>query len=98
MTNNKNDADILALTKIENLSKRISDLVNNGQYDKINELNQIRLNHIKNFKNKSDINFRTIVKVIRKDNIDNIKKIELKLNKVKEERFKFIKRFKAYNY
>tara|TARA_A100001015_G_C14708111_1_gene600948 strand:- start:376 stop:672 length:297 start_codon:yes stop_codon:yes gene_type:complete len=98
MTNNKNDADILALTKIENLSKRISDLVNNGQYDKINELNQIRLNHIKNFKNKSDINFRTIVKVIRKDNIDNIKRIELKLNKVKEERFKFIKRFKAYNY
>ena len=98
MTNNKNDADILALTQIENLSKRISDLVNNGQYDKINELNQIRLNHIKNFKNKSDVNFRTIVKVIRKDNIDNIKRIELKLNKVKEERLKFIKRFKAYNY
>ena len=98
MTNNKNDADILALTQIENLSKRISDLVNNGQYDKINELNQIRLNHIKNFKNKSDVNFRTIVKVIRKDNIDNIKRIELKLNKEKEERSKFIKRFKAYNY
>ena len=94
----KDNNDIINLTQIENISKKISDLVNYGQCNKIDELNQIRLDHIKNFKNKSDENFRTIVRNIRKDNVENIKKMELKLNKEKEERSKFIKRFKAYNY
>ena len=98
MSNGKDNNDVIFLTQIENISKKISDLVNNGQYKKINELNEIRLDLIKNFKNKSDENFRTIVRIIRKENVENIKKIELRLNKEKEERSKFIKRFKAYNY
>ena len=93
----KENSDIFTLRQIETISKKISDLVNNGQCKTIDELNQIRLDLIKSFKNKSDANFRTIVRIIRKDNVENIKKIELKLNKEKEERSKFIKRFKAYN-
>ena len=98
MNNYKENNDIIIVTQIENISKKISDLVNNGQFKKIDELNQTRLDLIKNFKIKSDENFRTIVRIIRKENVENIKKIELKLNKEKEERSKFIKRFKAYNY
>ena len=98
MSNDREDNDVIFLTQIEKISKKISDLVNNGQFKKIDELNQIRLDLIKNFKNKSNANFRTIVRIIRKDNVENINKIVLKLNKEKVERSKFIKRFKAYNY
>jgi hypothetical protein len=98
MINNKQDDDVVLLTQIENISKKISELVNHGHYTKIDELNQIKLNLIKNFKNKSDENFKNIIKIIRKENVENIKKIQFKLNKIKDERSKFIKRFKAYNY
>ena len=98
MINNKQDDDVVLLTQIENISKKISELVNHGHYTKIDELNQIKLNLIKNFKNKSDENFKNIIKIISKENVENIKKIEFKLNKIKDERSKFIKRFKAYNY
>tara|TARA_B100001059_G_scaffold125577_1_gene125587 strand:- start:629 stop:928 length:300 start_codon:yes stop_codon:yes gene_type:complete len=97
MSKSKEDKDIILLTQLENISKNISNLVNHGQYNEIDQLNQIRLDLIKSFKNKSDLNFRSIVGIIRKDNVENIKKIELQLNKVKEERSRFIKRFKAYN-
>ena len=98
MINNKQDDDVVLLAQIENISKKISELVNHGHYTKIDELNQIKLNLIKNFKNKSDENFKNIIKIIRKENVENIKKIQFKLNKIKDERSKFIKRFKAYNY
>ena len=98
MINNKQDDDVVLLAQIENISKKISELVNHGHYKKIDELNQIKLSLIKNFKNKSDENFKNIINIIRKENIENIKKIEFKLNKSKDERSKFIKRFKAYNY
>ena len=98
MINNKKDSDVVLLTQIENISKKISESVNHGQYIKIDELNQIKLKLIKKFKNKSDENFKNIIKIIRKQNVENIKNIELKLNKIKDERSKFIKRFKAYNY
>ena len=96
MSNNKFDYDVISLTQIENISKKISDLINHGQYKNIEKLNQTKLDLIKKFKNKSDENFKTIIKIIRKENIDNIKTIEYKLNKIKNERSKFIKRFKAY--
>ena len=96
MINNKQDDDVVLLTQIENISKKISDLVNHGQYKNIEKLNQIKLDLIKKFKNKNNENFKTIIKIIRKDNIENIKTIECKLNKIKNERSKFIKRLKAY--
>ena len=97
MSNDKVDYDVISLRKIENISKKISDLVNHGQYNNIEKLNQIKLDLIKKFKNKSNENFKTIIKIIRKENIENIKTIEYKLNKIKNERSEFIKRFKAYN-
>ena len=97
MINNKKDSDVVLLTQIENISKKISDLVNHGQFKNIEKLNQIKLDLIKKFKNKNNKNFKTIIKIIRKQNVENIKNIELKLNKIKDERSKFIKRFKAYS-
>ena len=41
MSNGKDNNDVIFLTQIENISKKISDLVNNGQYKKINELNEM---------------------------------------------------------
>ena len=94
----KVDLDILSMKKIENLSKEISDLINIGKYENIEDLDKLRLELIKKFNDKNNKYFRKIVSNINANNIKNIEKIESKHKDLKIERSNFIKRFKAYNY
>ena len=90
--------DKYELNKIENLSKQISDLINLGDYSLIEDLDRTRLELIKNFKDKNNKNFQSFVKKLSLKNTENISQIESKLISLKDEKSKFIKRFKAYNY
>ena len=86
------------LNEIENLSKQISDLINLGDYSLIEDLDKTRLELIKNFKDKNNKSFQSLVKKLSLKNTENISQIESKLISLKDEKSKFIKRFKAYNY
>jgi len=86
------------LNQIENLSKQISDLINLGNYSRIEDLDRTRLELIKNFTDKNNKSFQNLVKKITLKNTENISLIESKLISLKDEKSKFIKRFKAYNY
>jgi len=86
------------LNQIENLSKQISDLINLGNYSRIEDLDRTRLELIKNFTDKNNKSFQNLVKKISLKNTENISQIESKLISLKDEKSKFIKRFKAYNY
>jgi len=90
--------DNYELNKIEKLSKQISDLINLGNYSQIEELDRTRLELIKNFKDKNNKSFQSLVKKLSLKNTENISQIESKLISLKDEKSKFIKRFKAYNY
>ena len=90
--------DNYELNEIENLSKQISDFINIGNYSQIEELDRTRLELIKNFKDKNNNNFQSLVKKLSLKNTENISQIESKLISLKDEKSKFIKRFKAYNY
>ena len=90
--------DANQLNEIENLSKQISDLINLGNYSQIEELDRTRLELIKNFKDKNNKNFQSFVKKLSLKNTENISQIESKLISLKDEKSKFIRRFKAYNY
>jgi hypothetical protein len=90
--------DNYELNEIEKLSKQISDLINLGNYSQIEELDRTRLELIKNFKDKNNKNFQSLVKKLSLKNTENISQIESKLISLKDEKSKFIKRFKAYNY
>ena len=91
-------SDSTDLMKIENLSKQISDLINKGDFSRIENLDKIRFNLIKNFKDKNNKNFQTLIKDINEKNNNDVNLIEHKLISLKDEKSKFIKRFKAYNY
>jgi hypothetical protein len=90
--------DNYELNEIENLSKQISDFINLGNYSQIEELDRTRLELIKNFKDKNNKNYQGLVKKLSLKNTENITQIESKLISLKDEKSKFIKRFKAYNY
>ena len=90
--------DNYELNEIENLSKQISDLINLGNYSQIEELDRTRLELIKNFKDKNNKSFQSLVKNLSLKNTENLSQIESKLISLKDEKSKFIKRFKAYNY
>ena len=90
--------DSTDLMQIENLSKQISDLINSGDYSRIETLDKTRLDLIKNFKDKNNKTFQTLIKDIYKKNNNDINQIEVKLISLKDEKSKFIKRLKAYNY
>ena len=90
--------DNYELNEIENLSKQISDLINSGNYSQIEDLDRTRLELIKNFTDKDNKSFQNLVKKISLKNTENISQIESKLISLKDEKSKFIKRFKAYNY
>ena len=90
--------DANQLNEIENLSKQISDLISLGNYSQIADLDRIRLELIKNFNDKSNIDFQNLVKKLSLKNTENIIQIESKLLSLKDEKSKFIKRFQAYNY
>ena len=86
------------LNEIENLSKQISDLINSDKYSLIENLDKVRVGLIKNFKDKNNKNFQTLIRKISDKNKNDINLIEHKLVALKDEKSKFIKRFKAYNY
>jgi len=90
--------DNYELNEIENLSKQISDLINLGNYSLIEDLDRTRLELIKSFTDKNNKSFQSLVKKIYSKNTENISQIEFKLISLKDEKSKFIKRFKAYNY
>jgi hypothetical protein len=90
--------DNYELNEIENLSKQISDFINLGNYSQIEELDRTRLELIKNFRGKNNKNFQGLVKKLSLKNTENITQIESKLISLKDEKSKFIVRFKAYNY
>ena len=67
------------LIQIENLSKQISDFIYLGNYSQIEELDRTRLELIKNFKDKKNKNFQSLVKKLSLKNTENICQIESKL-------------------
>lgn len=97
-TTNSDDNDNNFMKKIEELSNTISNLITLGKYEKISILDEKRLDLIKKFKNKDNKQFRIIVSNINDNILRDKKNIEIKLNHLKSDRIKFIKRFKAYNY
>jgi hypothetical protein len=71
------------LNEIENLSKQISDLINLGDYSLIEDLDRTRLELIKNFTDKNNKNFQSLVKKLSLKNTENISQIESKLISLK---------------
>ena len=96
MTNTKR-SDEVYLEEIENLSKKISDLINIGKYEDITVIDKKRLELIKNFNNHNNKQFQKMITRIDSDNLKNIEKIEKEYKSLKAERSSFSKRLKAYN-
>ena len=96
MTNTKR-SDEVYLEEIENLSKKISDLINIGKYDDITVIDKKRLELIKNFNDHNNKQFQKMITRIDNDNLKNIEKIEKDYKNLKAERSSFSKRLKAYN-
>jgi len=94
---NTNKSDEVYLEQIENLSKKISDLVNTGKFDDITVIDKKRLELIKNFNNHNNKQFQKMITRIDSDNLKNIEKIEKEYKSLKAERSSFSKRLKAYN-
>ena len=97
MTNTKR-SDKVYLEEIENLSKKISDLINIGKYEDITVIDKKRLELIKNFNDHNNKQFQKIITRIDNDNLKNIEKIEKDYKNLKAERSSFSKRLKAYNH
>ena len=96
MTNTKR-SDEVYLEEIENLSKKISDLINIGKYENITVIDKKRLELIKNFNDHNNKQFQRIITQTDHDNLKNIEKIEQDYKSLKAERSSFSKRLKAYN-
>ena len=97
MTNTKR-SDEVYLEEIENLSKKISDLINKGKYDNITVIDKKRLELIKSFNDHNNKQFQKMITRIDNDNLKNIEKIEKDYKNLKAERSSFSKRLKAYNH
>ena len=95
---NTNRSDEVYLEQIENLSKKISDLINIGKYEDITVIDKKRLELIKNFNDHNNKQFQRIITRIDSDNLKNIEKIEKDYKNLKAERSSFSKRLKAYNH
>ena len=96
MTNTKR-SDEVYLEEIENLSIKISDLINIGKYEDITVIDKKRLELIKNFNDHNNKQFQKMITRIDNDNLKNIEKIEKDYKNLKAERSSFSKRLKAYN-
>ena len=97
MTNTKR-SDEVYLEEIENLSKKISDLINIGKYEDITVIDKKRLELIKNFNDHNNKQFQRIITQIDHDNLKSIERIEKDYKNLKAERSSFSKRLKAYNH
>ena len=94
---NTNRSDEVYLEQIENLSKKISDLINIGKYENIAVIDKKRLELIKNFNDHNNKQFQKMITRIDSENLKNIEKIEQDYKSLKAERSSFSKRLKAYN-
>lgn len=94
---NTNRSDEVYLEQIENLSKKISDLINIGKYENITVIDKKRLELIKKFNDYNNKQFQKMITRIDSDNLKNIEKIEQDYKSLKAERSSFSKRLKAYN-
>lgn len=94
---NTNRSDEVYLKQIENLSKKISDLINIGKYENITVIDKKRLELIKKFNDYNNKQFQKMITRIDNDNLKNIEKIEQDYKSLKAERSSFSKRLKAYN-
>ena len=94
---NTNRSDEVYLKQIENLSKKISDLINLGKYENITVIDKKRFELIKNFNDHNNKQFQKMITRIDSDNLKNIEKIEQDYKSLKAERSSFSKRLKAYN-
>ena len=93
MINIEND-----LSELENISKNISDLIYNNQFEKIPFLELKRQSIIKNIqidKNSYTISAKRISDLIT-NNEQMISQTEQSLNTLKADHYKFDKRMKAY--
>ena len=95
---NTKRSDEVYLEEIENLSKKISDLINIGKYDDITVIDKKRLELIKSFNDHNNKQFQKMITRIDNDNLKNIEKIEKDYKNLKAERSSFSKRLKAYNH
>ena len=93
------DNIISNFTTLEMLSKQISDLIYNNNYDKVYELDLMRQSIIKDIiKEKShDHNIKNILKNLITQNESLIFYSESNLENLKKNQSKFNKRLKAYN-
>ena len=94
---NTKRSDEVYLEEIENLSKKISDLINIGKYEDITVIDKKRLELIKNFNDHNNKQFQKMITRIDHDNLKSIERIEKDYKKLKAERSSFSKRLKAYN-
>ena len=94
MSSFNSDLDLL-----ENLSKKISDLIYNNEFSQISLIDAQRRKLIEKIK-KNEINKKNIKKRIEnlvENNIANIKNTEKKLQTLSRNHNKFNKRLKAYS-
>ena len=87
------------LVLLENLSKKISDLVYNNQYSAIAEIDKQRQTIIK--KIKENTSHKKLIKErvgqLIENNIAMVKDTEKRLSKLRKNHFKFNNRIKAYS-
>ena len=94
MDNLKSDLEML-----ENLSKKISDLIHDNEFANISYLDSQRRLLIEKIKNSEikRVNIKNRIGKIVENNLENIKATEKKLQNLSKNHNKFNKRLKAYS-
>ena len=87
------------LTLLENLSKKISDLIYNNQFTQISQIDKQRQAIIEKIKNseKSHLQIESRISDLIINNNEMLKNTKNQLNKLKRDHEKFNKRLKAYS-
>ena len=87
------------LEMLENISKKISDLVHDNEFANISYLDSQRRLLIEKIKNNEikRVNIKNRIGKIVENNLENIKATEKKLQKLSKNHNKFNKRLKAYS-
>ncbi len=87
------------LEMLENLSKKISDLIHNNEFANISYLDSQRRLLIEKIKNSEikRVNIKNRIGKIVENNLENIKATEKKLQNLSKNHNKFNKRLKAYS-
>ena len=88
------------LDLLENLSKKISDLLYNNEFAEVSDIDAQRKTLIKKIKEseKQKKNIKERVSKLVQKNVAMIKATEAKLHKLSKDHNEFNKRFKAYSF